>query len=129
MLYPGAVVMPEDLGKLSRVCAAICDENGIEPRSDVGQAMAAQSPRKDVAYHFQVVEMEEPNAFALPGGHIYVSRGLLVVANSEAELANVLGIKPEQAEFVYRDIEAKRRTTRYMHLKPVLVEPVSEIVV
>ena len=41
MLYPGAVVMPEDLGKLSRVCAAIFDENGIEPRSDVGQAMAA----------------------------------------------------------------------------------------
>ena len=35
--------------------------------------------------------MDEPNAFALPGGHIYVSRGLLVVANSEAELANVLG--------------------------------------
>jgi predicted Zn-dependent protease len=57
----------------------------------IGQAMAAQSPRKDVAYHFQVVEMEEPNAFALPGGHIYVSRGLLVVANSESELANVLG--------------------------------------
>jgi predicted Zn-dependent protease len=46
----------------------------------IGQAMAAQSPRRDVSYRFQVVEMEEPNAFALPGGHIYVSRGLLVVA-------------------------------------------------
>ncbi len=59
--------------------------------SAVGQALAVHSPRQDVIYSFQVVEMEEPNAFALPGGHIYVSRGLLMVANSEAELANVLG--------------------------------------
>jgi predicted Zn-dependent protease len=57
----------------------------------IGQMLASYSPRKDVEYHFQIVEMEEPNAFALPGGHIYVSRGLLVVANSEAELANVIG--------------------------------------
>jgi len=57
----------------------------------VGEAMAAHSPRKDVDYQFAVVEMEEPNAFALPGGHVYVSRGLLTVANSESELANVLG--------------------------------------
>jgi predicted Zn-dependent protease len=35
--------------------------------------------------------MEEPNAFALPGGWIYLSRGLLAIANSEAELANVIG--------------------------------------
>jgi predicted Zn-dependent protease len=35
--------------------------------------------------------MVEPNAFALPGGYIYVSRGLLAIANSEAELANVIG--------------------------------------
>jgi len=57
----------------------------------IGQALAAHSPRRDVNYHFEIVEMEEPNAFALPGGHIFVSRGLLVVANSEAEIANVLG--------------------------------------
>ena len=35
--------------------------------------------------------MPEPNAFALPGGYVYVSRGLLVIANSEAELADVIG--------------------------------------
>jgi predicted Zn-dependent protease len=57
----------------------------------IGQALAAYSPRRDVSYVFQVVEMDEPNAFALPGGHIYVSRGLLTVLNSEAELANVIG--------------------------------------
>jgi len=59
--------------------------------SSVGAAMAAHSPRRDVEYHFAVVEMDEPNAFALPGGHIYLSRGLLTVANSEAEIANVIG--------------------------------------
>jgi predicted Zn-dependent protease len=58
---------------------------------EVGRAMAQHSPRQDVDYHFAVIEMEEPNAFALPGGHVYVSRGLLAVANSESELANVLG--------------------------------------
>lgn len=57
----------------------------------LGQQMAAFSPRPDVLYSFQVIEMDEPNAFALPGGRVYVSRGLLVLANSEAELSNVLG--------------------------------------
>ena len=58
---------------------------------ELGQAMAASAPRRKLDYHFNIVEMDVPNAFALPGGHIYVSRGLLVLSNSEAELANVLG--------------------------------------
>jgi predicted Zn-dependent protease len=57
----------------------------------VGQRLAKESPRKDVEHHFYVVEMVEPNAFALPGGFIYVSRGLLLLTNSEDELANVIG--------------------------------------
>jgi predicted Zn-dependent protease len=57
----------------------------------LGRQMASYSPRQNVDYHFDIVEMQAPNAFALPGGHIYVSRGLLVLSNSEAELANVLG--------------------------------------
>src|SRR5262245_19901899 len=57
----------------------------------VGRTLATHSPRQDVAYTFQIVEMDEPNAFALPGGHIFVSRGLLLLANTEAELAHVLG--------------------------------------
>lgn len=57
----------------------------------LGQAMAAHAPKRKLDYHFGIVEMEVPNAFALPGGHIYVSRGLLIHSNSEAEVANVLG--------------------------------------
>ena len=45
-----------------------------------------------------------------------------------AELASYLGIGLSQAEFIYKDIDAKRTTTRYLHAKPVLVDPVSEVV-
>jgi predicted Zn-dependent protease len=44
-----------------------------------------------VKYEFHAVDMEETNAFALPGGYVYVSRGLLALANSEDELAGVIG--------------------------------------
>jgi predicted Zn-dependent protease len=57
----------------------------------VGQRVARHSPRKDVSYSFHVLDMEEPNAFALPGGYVYVSRGMLAIANSEDEIANVIG--------------------------------------
>jgi len=43
------------------------------------------------------------------------------------EIAEVLSLQTEQVERIYRDIEAKRVTTRYQHLAPLLIEPVSEI--
>lgn len=57
----------------------------------LGGRLAELSPRKDLSYDFNIVDMAEANAFALPGGHIYVSRGLLALSNSEQELANVVG--------------------------------------
>jgi predicted Zn-dependent protease len=57
----------------------------------VGQRLAKESPRQDVVYRFYVVDMTEPNAFALPGGYVYVSRGLLALVNDEDELASVVG--------------------------------------
>jgi predicted Zn-dependent protease len=57
----------------------------------IGRRLALASPRRDVTYRFAVADMPEPNAFALPGGYVYVSRGLLAFANSEDELANVIG--------------------------------------
>lgn len=44
-----------------------------------------------------------------------------------SELARVLGVEVKQAEHVYRDIDNKRRTTRVLHLRPLLIEPVSEL--
>lgn len=57
----------------------------------IGARMAKLSPRKDTPYQFAIADMPEPNAFALPGGYIYVSRGLLALANDEDELAGVIG--------------------------------------
>ncbi len=57
----------------------------------IGERLAAHSPRKDTSYRFHVVDDPTPNAFALPGGYIYVTRGLLALTNSEDELAGVIG--------------------------------------
>lgn len=59
--------------------------------SRVGQKVAANTERKDIQYRFYTIDSPIVNAFALPGGYIYISRGLLTLANSEAELAAVLG--------------------------------------
>jgi predicted Zn-dependent protease len=57
----------------------------------IGQRLARHAPRQPFDYRFAVVDQEAPNAFALPGGFVYISRGLLALTNSEDELANVLG--------------------------------------
>ena len=59
--------------------------------AEIGQRLIQHSGRSHLSYEFHVVDMEEPNAFALPGGYIYISRGLLALMNSEDELAAVLG--------------------------------------
>ena len=59
--------------------------------SQLGQEMAAVSERPDLPWSFKVVDEPVVNAFALPGGFIYVTRGILTHFNSEAELAGVLG--------------------------------------
>jgi NAD+ synthase len=46
---------------------------------------------------------------------------------SPAEVAEAAGLAPEQVERVYQDIDAKRRTTRYQHMPPLLIESVPEI--
>ena len=57
----------------------------------VGQRLAAHSHRPGLKWHFTVVDSPDVNAFALPGGYVYITRGLLAFLNSEAELAGVLG--------------------------------------
>ncbi len=59
--------------------------------SAVGRKVVVDTERPDVEYKFFVIDSPIVNAFALPGGYIYVSRGLLALANNEAELASVLG--------------------------------------
>jgi predicted Zn-dependent protease len=59
--------------------------------TEIGLKLLRGLPRRSFQYHFSVVDMSEPNAFALPGGYVFISRGLLTLANSEDELACVIG--------------------------------------
>lgn len=59
--------------------------------NDIGQRLAGASHRAGLQYQFLVVDSPQVNAFALPGGYIYITRGILAYLNSEAELAAVLG--------------------------------------
>src|SRR5438093_2557951 len=56
-----------------------------------GTRLAATSERPKLPWTFRVVDDPVVNAFALPGGYIYVTRGILAHLNSEAELAGVVG--------------------------------------
>ena len=59
--------------------------------ADIGERLARVSHRPNLPWQFAVVDHPAVNAFALPGGFIYITRGILPYLNDEAELAGVLG--------------------------------------
>lgn len=58
---------------------------------EIGQRLSQLSHRSQLTYHFKLVDASVLNAFAVPGGYVYLTRGILAVLNSEAELAGVVG--------------------------------------
>ena len=58
--------------------------------NDLGRMLAAKSQRPDLRYQFYIVDHPSLNAFALPGGHIYVNRGLIERTRDISELAGIL---------------------------------------
>lgn len=56
----------------------------------IGEQLAAKSLHNNLVHRFTVIDSDDVNAFSLPGGYIYIPRGLLAYLNSEAELAAVL---------------------------------------
>ncbi|MFT5115168.1 MAG: putative Zn-dependent protease [Parasphingorhabdus sp.] len=67
------------------------DDNLQAYVSDLGLRLAEKSHRSDIEFKFFVLDSPQVNAFALPGGYIYITRGIMAYMNSEAELAGVLG--------------------------------------
>jgi predicted Zn-dependent protease len=68
------------------------DDTSLQRYIDhVGQKIAHVCHRKDLPHHYTVVDSEVVNAFALPGGYVYITRGLLAYLNNEAQLASILG--------------------------------------
>jgi predicted Zn-dependent protease len=57
--------------------------------NDIGQRLVAVSDRKDIQYNFKVIESDDINAFATPGGYVYIYPGLLRIIDNEAQLAAV----------------------------------------
>ena len=71
---------------------AALDNPGLQAYvNEVGQRLAKQSHRPNLQWHFTVVDSPDVNAFALPGGYVYITRGIMAYLNSEAELAGVVG--------------------------------------
>jgi predicted Zn-dependent protease len=84
------------LGKESaeqvRETMALVDDPELQAYVErLGQTLAAASERPELPWSFAVVDDPTPNAFALPGGPVFVTRGLLTLMDSEAELVSVLG--------------------------------------
>jgi predicted Zn-dependent protease len=67
------------------------DKNLQKFIEEKGQQMAAISHRKNLQYQFKIVDSPVVNAFAVPGGYVYFTRGIMAHFNNEAEFAGVLG--------------------------------------
>ncbi len=81
----------EEAKKVEAEMGLLDDAQFLPYLDALGQRLAKESPRQDVTHQFHIADMAEPNAFALPGGYVYVTRGLLALVNSEDELAGVVG--------------------------------------
>ena len=76
---------------------------------------------------YSLAQGQDEFYFALPYAQMDLALYALNHGHTAEQLAPVIGVTVQQATNVFRDIQAKRRATRYMHLKPVLVEPVQEL--
>ncbi|MBI4437124.1 MAG: M48 family metalloprotease [Candidatus Omnitrophica bacterium] len=66
------------------------DQTAQDRVNTIGQKLAAHGDRKELLYYFKVLDLKEVNAISLPGGYVYVNRGLLEKIKSDDELAGVL---------------------------------------
>lgn len=78
-------------GNLLGTAPLVKDDKLQKYVNSVGRWVASQSERPDLPWHFGVIDSADVNAFAAPGGYIFVTRGLYRLLKDEAELAGVLG--------------------------------------
>lgn len=88
----------EEIAIGKRVASRLQETYGVYKNSAVeqyvalvGTAVSWQGSRREVEYNFTILETDEVNAYAAPGGFILISKGLLTRMQSEAELAAILG--------------------------------------
>lgn len=76
---------------------------------------------------YSLAQGQDEFYFALPYDKMDIALWAHNHQRPAAELAQALGIAEDHAQFIYADIEAKRRTTHYLHARPVLAEPVAQV--
>jgi len=103
------------LGKQSH--AEICASYGVYSDKNLqtwftqkGTAMARVTPRQNLPYTFTVLDSPVVNAFAVPGGYVYITRGIMGYFNDEAEFAGVLGHE-------LGHVEARHSASQYSKLQ------------
>lgn len=81
--------------------------------NDLGNLVARHSARPDLTYHFYIVDTDAVNAFALPGGYVYVDRGLIARTSNVSELAGVLAHEVAHVALRHgaRNLERQMRTS------------------
>ena len=77
--------------QVEREAPMLTEPQVSEYATRLGAALASKSDDRNRDWHFRIVDAEVVNAFALPGGFVYVNRGLIERAGSTSELAGVLG--------------------------------------
>jgi len=85
-------------------------------------AVCAATPTTDT---YSLPQGQDEFYFALPYGQMDLALWAYNHDVEAGELARAIGLSEQQARYVYADIEAKRRTTAYLHARPMLIEPVS----
>jgi len=78
-------------GQIAQQMPLIQDPEVVRYINVLGDSLARLTPRKDLTWHFAIVDSKEVNAFAVPGGYIYVNRGLIARASNMSEVAGVIG--------------------------------------
>lgn len=69
----------------------LVEDTSVQERVDIiGQKIAAVCDRRDILYHFKVIDEKDVNALSLPGGYIYINSGLIEHAANDDELAGVI---------------------------------------
>ncbi|MGD8329157.1 MAG: M48 family metalloprotease [Acidobacteriota bacterium] len=103
----------------------VYDDDELDAYVDrVGEKIAAVSEWPSLPWTFRVLDSSAVNAFAIPGGYVYVTRGLLAYMNSEAELAGVLG--HEAAHVTGRHAAEQQRRATLANVGLLLGSVVSE---
>jgi NAD+ synthase len=96
----------------------------LAAKLDIPEEVRNAAPTTDT---YSLAQGQDEFYFALPYPQMDLALWAVNHGVPAAEIAPVIGLTAEQAEFVFKDIAAKRRTTAYQHLKSLLVEPVDEV--